>query len=101
MKTHTISVTVGRDAIQVVPETLVMTLADEVTWAGANTRRFSVVFDGAGPLAARELAHAAATSKQRPVLRGHFKYSVVSEENPALTLDPVIVVEEPPTEGKP
>lgn len=101
MRTHTISVTVGRDAIQVTPDTLVMTMADEVTWLGANPRSFSIVFDGAGPLATRELSHTVATSKQRPRQRGQFKYSVVSDEDPAVKLDPIIIVEEPPTEGKP
>jgi hypothetical protein len=37
-------------------------------------------------------------ANQRPRSRGEFKYAVVSEENPGLRLDPIIVVEEPPTE---
>jgi hypothetical protein len=95
MPTHTISVTVGSDSIQVVPETLTMTSRDEVSWKGA--KRFSIVFDDDRAFGRRELDHAMATAVQRPAAKGRFKYSVVSEENPGLRLDPVIIVEEPPT----
>lgn len=94
---HKVSVTIDRSSIQVVPETLTMTSVDEVRWVGTNAKKFSVVFDGAGPFGERELGHSAATADQRPMRRGHFKYTVVSEEDPALQLDPVVVVEDPPT----
>ena len=55
MATHQIAVTVDAGSIQVEPETLVMTSLDEVHWAGKNARKFSIVFDGAGPFAQREL----------------------------------------------
>ena len=97
MATHKISVTVEKDTIQVTPDPLIMTSADEVHWSGTNARRFSVVFDAASPFEEREFAHARATAKQRPRARGRFKYSVVSEEDTRLRLDPVIIVEEPPT----
>jgi hypothetical protein len=100
MRTHQISVTVESSSIKVSPETLVMTAEDEVQWNGTNASPFSIVFDGASPFATRELAHAAATTKQRPRSRGRFKYSVISAENPSLRLDPEIIVEDPPT-GKP
>jgi hypothetical protein len=98
MKTHKISVTVDPQGIRVEPDPLVMTSMDEVHWAGTNARKFSIVFDGQGPLASRELPHSVATSKHKPRLRGRFKYTVVSEENPGLKLDPVIIVDEPPSE---
>ena len=97
MKAHKIMVTVEKDSIRVEPPTLTMTSQDEVHWAGATARKFSIVFDGTGPFASRELKHADATSRQRPRAKGRFKYSVISEENPALQLDPVIVVNEPPS----
>src|SRR5262249_27432278 len=97
MKSHTVSVSVGRDSITVRPDPLVMTTEDEVQWASANGRKFSIEFDGAGPFGSLKLTHAAATSKQRPRSLGRFKYSVVSEENPGLKLDPDIIIDPPPS----
>jgi len=99
MKTHTISVTVDSDAIRVQPDTLVMTTQDEAQWAASNGRRFSIEFDGNGPFGTGRLAFAKATGRLKPVVKGRFKYTVVSEEDPALRLDPVIVVDPPPTTG--
>lgn len=101
MKTHTISVTVDSQTIRVAPDPLIMTQVDEVHWAGMNPRKFSIVFDGAGPFASRELKHADATRAQKPRSKGRFKYSVVSEENPSLRLDPEVIVEEPPSQPLP
>ena len=98
MKTHQISVTVDGASIQVNPESLIMTAADEVHWKGTNARRFSIAFDGASPFATRELAHETATTKQKPRSRGRFKYTVISGEDPSVRLDPEIIVEDPPTE---
>jgi len=97
MATHTISVTVGQDSIQVAPTTLTMTSDDEVQWAGTNAGKFSIVFDTGDAFGQKELAHGVATTKQRPRKKGRFKYTVVSDENPGLRLDPVIIVEDPPT----
>jgi len=99
MPTHRISVTVEADVIRVEPETLVMTTLDEAHWAPTNGRRFTIEFDGDGPFDNRRLDHAVATSRQKPRKKGRFKYTVVSEENPELKLDPVIVVDPPPTSG--
>lgn len=99
MRSHTISVTVDSNAIRVEPDTLVMTTVDDVRWAGANAGRFSIEFEGEGPFGSARLAHAVATGTQRPRTKGRFKYSVVSEENPGLRLDPVIIVDPPPTSG--
>ena len=101
MRTHKISVTVENDRIHVTPDPLVMFKADEVHWAGMNTRKFSIEFDGDGPFGARELKHDMANAKNRPTAKGRFKYTVVSEENPGLRLDPVIIVDEPPSGSKP
>lgn len=97
MRSHSISVTVESNAIRVEPETLVMSIQDDVRWAGANARRFSIEFDGDGPFSNRQLAHAAATASQKPRAKGRYKYTVVSEENPGLRLDPIIIVDPPPT----
>lgn len=99
MRSHTISVTVDASTIRVDPETLVMTMRDEVRWAGTNARGFSIEFDGDGPFGARRLAHAAATTRQTPRTKGRFKYTVVSDEDSGLRLDPVIVIDPPPTGG--
>ncbi|HKQ56868.1 MAG TPA: hypothetical protein VJY35_03280 [Candidatus Eisenbacteria bacterium] len=99
MPSHTIMVTVDSGAIQVQPDTLVMTTQDEVQWATTNAQRFSIEFDGAGPFPASLLAYDAASAKQKPKTKGRFKYTVVSEANPGLRLDPVIVVDPPPTSG--
>lgn len=96
MATHTISVTVGTSAIQVQPDTLTMNSKEEVRWAGTNGRRFSVEFDQEGAFGKR-LTHGEASSARRPLRVGRYKYSIVSDENPALKLDPIIIVEDPPT----
>lgn len=97
MATHRISVTVDTGSIRVEPDTLTMTSNDEVHWLGTNARQFSIVFDNEGPFAQREMAHAHATTRQKPIRNGRFKYSVISSENPGLKLDPVVIVGEPPT----
>jgi hypothetical protein len=97
MATHRISVSVDKNSIRVDPETLTMTSADEVHWAGTNARKFSIVFDHEGVFGRRELDHAFATSRQRARIKGRFKYTVVSADDPNLKLDPIIVVEDPPT----
>jgi hypothetical protein len=99
MSSHTIMVTVDSGSIQVRPDTLVMTTLDEVQWATTNARRFSIEFDGAGPFAARQLGHDTAVAKQKPRTKGRFKYTVIAEENTGLRLDPVIVVDPPPSTG--
>ena len=97
MATHKISVTVEADSIRVDPDSLTMTSADEVHWAGTNARKFSIVFEHDRAFGRRELDHASATTRQKPRSRGRFKYTVVSMENRNVQLDPDIVVEEPPT----
>ncbi len=101
MATHRISVTVSDASISVHPDTLKMTSADEVHWAGTNPRKFSIVFDNEGVFGRRELEHAVATTRQRPRAKGRFKYTVVSSEKPDLRLDPVIIIGDPPTSGNP
>jgi plastocyanin len=97
MKTYSILVTVDDTAIRVEPDTLTMTSADEVRWAGTTSRKFSIAFDGASPFESSLLSHDLATSTQRPRVKGRFKYSVISAENASLHLDPIIIIEDPPT----
>ena len=98
MRSHTISVTVGQGSIVVEPDTLQMTTQDEVRWTGKNAKKFSIEFEGNGPFGGnRRLPHTAATAAQKPKAKGRFKYSVVSDENPKLKLDPVIIIDPPPT----
>ena len=99
MKTHTISVTVDANTIKVQPDTLVMTTLDEAQWATTNATRFSIEFEGDGPFESRLLDHNAATGRQKPRTKGRFKYTVVSEANPSLRLDPVIIIDPPPSTG--
>lgn len=101
MRTHKISVTMDAAAIRVEPDTLMMTSEDEVHWSGNNAQRFSIQFEGASPFAERRFDHDAATRARRPQGKGHFKYTVISVENPAIQLDPVIVVGDPDTGSNP
>jgi hypothetical protein len=96
-RTHKVAVTVDAAGIRVEPETLRMTSVDEVHWAGANANKFTIEFDGPGPFAERRLTHDMAATKQKPKRTGRYKYTVISVANPAVVLDPVVIVEEPPT----
>jgi plastocyanin len=95
MSTHTISVMVEDGRISVTPDPLEMHRGSEVRWTGTNSRKFSIEFQDDGPLASRKLDHSAATKLQKATRTGRFKYTVVSDENPGLRLDPVIVVGDP------
>lgn len=97
MRTHRIDVMVESNAIRVEPGTLVMTTQDEVHWAGGG--RFSIEFDGDGPFGSRQLAYEAATTRRKPAAKGRFKYTVISERDPAVRLDPVIIIDPPPSGG--
>ncbi len=101
MPTHKISVTVDANAIRVTPDPLPMTSKDDVHWAGTGPRKFSIVFDQEGVFGKRELNHAEATTLQRPRLKGRFKYTVVSADDPGLKLDPEIIIGDPPTTPDP
>ena len=101
MASHTIRVTVDPGSIRVQPDSLSMTLADDVQWAGGNANRFRIVFDGAGPFDQADLAHEAATRKQTPRRKGRFKYTVVSADDPSNQLDPDVIVGDPPTDPHP
>jgi plastocyanin len=95
--THRISVSVEEGSIRVEPDTLTMSSQDEIHWAGTTSRGFSIEFEGRSPFAERKLSHAQAQGKRRPASTGRFKYTVISDANPGLKLDPVIIVEDPPT----
>jgi hypothetical protein len=96
-KTHQVAVTVEAKAIRVAPETLIMTALDEVHWVGSNANQFTIEFEGIGPFADRRLTHDMATTKRQPKRTGRYKYTVIAVDNPAIVLDPVVIVEEPPT----
>src|SRR6185503_19522826 len=96
-QSHTIFITVEDSSISVSPETLLMHSRDEVRFVATNGRRFLIVFDGTGPFARPDLAYAAATQRLRPLAKGHFKYTIISEANPSIQLDPVIIVDVPPS----
>jgi len=99
-QSHTIFITVEDASIRVSPETLTMSMRDEVRFVATNGRRFLIVFDGQGPFSRPDLAYAMATQRLRPQAKGRFKYTIVSEANPNNRLDPDIIVGDPPT-GKP
>lgn len=101
MSTHRITVTIDSSTITVHPETLVMPATDDVVWSATDGRRFSIELDSDRVFGARELAHERATTPQRPRARGRFKYTVISGDDPRLRLDPVIIVEDPPTGNTP
>jgi hypothetical protein len=101
MNTHKISVTVDKSGIKVTPETLVMTAVDEVHWGCGTSHRFSIEFEGNTPFATAKLGHDTANTKQRPKNQGRFKYTVILESDPSVRLDPIIVVDPPPTHPGP
>ena len=101
MNTHTIAVSLEKGELQVSPDTLVMTSNDEVQWSSRTGHRFSIEFDGPGPFASRTLNHDDAGTRRRATAKGRFKYTVVLESDPSVKLDPIIVVEEPPTRPGP
>jgi hypothetical protein len=101
MATHKVSVTVDAKSIRVEPDTLTMTSADDVHWAGTNARKFSLVFEHEGVFGRRDLDHAMATTRQRARIKGRFKYTVVSLDDGGVQLDPVIIVTDPPTGPNP
>jgi len=97
MRTHRVTVTVLKDSIQVNPDTLTMTSKDEVQWSAANSNRFTLEFESDTAFGTRVIGHNDAARGQKPRQEGRYKYTVISESNPGLRLDPVIIVEEPPT----
>jgi hypothetical protein len=97
MRTHQISVTVENDRIQVTPDPLEMFKSDEVQWAGSNA--------ASSPSSSTDLVRSGAVrsitrerqARSKPMTNGRFKYTVVSDEDPGLRLDPIIIINEPPT----
>jgi hypothetical protein len=101
MNTHKISVTVDKSGIRVTPENLTMTSLDEVHWGCGTPHRFSIEFDGPSPFANVKLAHDTANQKHRPNREGRFKYTVALESDPSVRLDPIIIVDPPPSKPGP
>ena len=100
-QTHQILVTVDSGSIKVEPDSLAMHKGAEVAWRGTNSRKFSIRFENEGPFGRSQLAHAHAVAPNKAGRTGRFKYSVISEENPGLVLDPEIIVHDPPTSPNP
>jgi len=98
MKRHQVAVTVEGRALRVSPDPLIMTSEDELHWACSGSHRISIEFDGTGPFSTRKLGHDAASSPQRPSKRGRFKYTVALEADPAVRLDPDVIVNDPPSQ---
>jgi hypothetical protein len=101
VRSHTIFITVEDTSIQVVPETLKMRKRDQVRFKATNGRGFSIVFDDKTPFENHRLPFAKAVSTLHPLTKGRFKYTIVSDENPQLQLDPEIIVGDPPTNPRP
>ena len=101
MAVHQISIAVREGSIEASPDTLVMNANDEVHWKGSTPRRFTIAFDGASPFDRAELDQSAAETRRRPRQTGRFKYTVIAADDPGLKLDPVIIVDEPPSDSNP
>lgn len=97
MSTHKVTVSVQGREIRVSPDPIMVTSADELHWACPGGQRFAIEYDGAGPFAARKLAHDAASSPQKLRQKGRFKYTVSLESDPSIQLDPEVVVGDPPS----
>jgi hypothetical protein len=98
VKRHKVSVSVQGRTITVSPDSVEMTSADELHWSSPGADRFTVEFEGEGPFANRRLAHDMAASPQRPTRTGRFKYTVALESDPSVSLDPDVIVGDPPSE---
>jgi len=101
VKRHMVSVTVEGGGIRVSPDPLRMTSDDELHWSCSSSDRFTVEFEGTSPFANLKLGHDAAIAPQKPRIRGRFKYTVALESDPSVRLDPVVVVDPPPTHTDP
>lgn len=101
MKQHQVSVSVAGRGLSVSPDPLIMTSEDELSWKCSSPHRFTIEFDGPGPFANRKLGHDTASTPQRPQQRGRFKYTVALESDPAVRLDPEVVVDQPPSRPTP
>lgn len=99
MKTLKVQVTVSNAGITVDTDPVIMTRKDSLQWVG--NRGFSIEFEGTGPFTKPRLAHAEAVAARNPASAGRFKYTVISDDDPKVKLDPVIIVEEPKTDPTP
>lgn len=96
MAQKSISVSIKNGEIDVSPDRLVMTTQDDVKWKIDGKRRFKFEFDR-DPGFGRSLGHNQAVAGRRPTKEGQYKYTVIAEDDDAVRLDPIIVVEEPET----
>jgi len=101
MAQHVIHVKLTKGGITVSPDPLRMVSWDEVVWKVQDQGRLRIEFDGSSPFAGKALAHDQATAPNRPrdEAKGNYKYTVIDEGDPGNRLDPVIIIDPPPTQG--
>ncbi len=92
---YMIQVTIEGSAISVDPNELTVPQGEKVIWNTKGNETFTIMFEGQGPFWTEVLTFDAATSPQHALNRGRFKYSVVKDSDPAVRLDPMVVVDPP------
>jgi len=98
--TKQINVTVSGRSISVDVEQCGLKHQDTVVWASTTGDAIRIEFTGESPFDAASLSYAEATtarSPRRDAEMSDYKYDVVLESDPSIRLDPIIIVEDPPT----
>ncbi len=82
-----------RHGVRATPDTLTLSLLDEVRWACGTSHRFSIEFTARSPFTVARLRHDEALAKRPAVRHGRFKYTVALDSDPKVRVDAVLVVE--------
>lgn len=96
----TINVTVGETSISVDPDTCHVKRAQDIQWAAVNSQPFRIEFANESPFQEMVLDFSAATTPRQVRSEAEmkdYKYTVVSERNPGVKLDPIIIIDDPPS----
>ena len=101
-----IKVTIANGRVQVAPPRFHMKVVDTVSWESTNGKAFTVEFDNnrdaqdKSPFGAKTLRFNEATTPVKPRREAttdvDYKYTVISDDDPNVKEDPVIVID-PPT----
>jgi hypothetical protein len=95
-----INVTVTETGISVDPDRCRIRRAQSVRWAAVNNEPFRIEFLDESPFEVKVLDFSAATtpSEVTPYAEmREYKYTIVSNRNPTVKLDPIIVIDDPPS----
>ena len=100
MATHTVTISIEGRSISVDKPKVKMGELDDLQWRG--NEGFSIEFDSPRSPFGQVLDHARAQGLNRPqvgYIAGSYKYTVISDRDKSIKLDPVIIIDPPPTGG--